>query len=295
MSIHFSGVIVPAVTPYKENGQIDFPGVEKVFRHFDQHDSIDALYITGATGEHSYMNLDERKQILDIVTNMNLAKPYIPNIATMQKKSTMELAEYAKKLGVNTLGVIIPNECNTFDDVYDFLSDMKKLDVDVFIYQTGGTKYPIPVNEMQRLMELGNIVGIKDSCAPKDMNRHIGYMTIAEGLLPVIIGVEMIFLPSLSMGAVGVIGGGCNVYPQLLKKVHECYRIGDIMTARHYQQLVNQYVEVIYAEGSGNESMKYFLNLQGVDIGWQSRKAGVMVSDRKKQMLKDLNKKLLEL
>ena len=102
----------------------------------------------------------------------------------------------------------------------------------------------------------------------------------------------MLYLCSAVMGGTGVIGGGCNVYPSLLKRIGTALSEGDIPEARRLQNLVNEYVDIIYLEGSGNESMRYYLSLEGVDVGCTSRKDGVAVSDRKKKILRDLHAKL---
>lgn len=288
----FRGVIVPAVTPYKDDRSVDYDGVRQIFEYFCGHPDIDGIFVTGATGEYDRLDIDERHRIFDIAAKLDTDTCIVPNTSTRLRKSTLELTEYAKEAGFDTVGIIIPQDCGSFDEVLPFFEDLAKFDISVFIYQTGNSPYPLPVPELGKLLSIGNIVGIKDSCSPGAMTRHIGYISAYGNRINVIQGVEMLHLCSAVMGAVGVIGGGCNVYPSLLKRVSASLEKGDIVEARRLQNLVNELVEVIYLEGSGCESMRYFLSLSGVDVGCTSRRDGVVVSEKKKQAVKDLYSRL---
>lgn len=101
-------------------------------------------------------------------------------------------------------------------------------------------------------------------------------------------GVEMLYLPSLSMGVHGVIGGGCNVYPQLFQQISQAYDAGENKKAALLQKKVNEYIELIYSEGTGIESMKYFLSLYDVKIQTLSRKTITPLSSYKKEMMRAL-------
>ena len=288
----FRGVIVPAVTPYLEDKRVDYAGVQRIFEYFGNLAEIDGIFVTGATGEYVLLDDSERRRIFDITAKLDSGKAIVPNTSTRLRMSTIELTEYARSIGFDTVGIIIPEDCRTFDSVQAFIEDLAKLEVSVFIYQTGNSPYPLSVEELGNLLSIGNVVGMKDSCSPKDMTRHLGYIRLYSDRINVIQGVEMLYLSSAVMGGVGVIGGGCNVYPSLLRRIGVALAAGNVEEARRLQDLVNEYVEIVYLEGSGNESMRYFLSLNGVDVGCTSRKDGVVVSDRKKGILRDLHAKL---
>jgi 4-hydroxy-tetrahydrodipicolinate synthase len=291
----FRGVIVPVVTPYREDKSVDYRGVEQIFDYFGRHPDVDGLFITGATGEYDRLDLDERHKIFDIAAKIDTDRFMVPNASTRRRDSTLELTKYVRDAGFGTVGIIIPEDCTTAEDVEAFFARLAKLEVSVFIYQTGNSPYPLTVDEFGKLLSFGNIVGIKDSCSPGAMTRHIGYISAYSDRINVIQGVEMLYLSSAVMGGVGVIGGGCNVYPSLLKRVEENLQCGDILEARRYQNLVNEFVEVIYLEGSGCESMRYYLFLEGLDLGCTSRRDDVVVSETKMQAMRDLHARLKEL
>ena len=294
MNNPIKGIVVPAVTPYRDDLTLDLEGAAAVFAYFDRNPHIDGLFITGATGEYDALTLDERKQIIDLAIDMNMATDWLPNTSSLDIELSLELTRYAVSRGVGTIGVIFPKACQTFAAVQRFLEDILSLGPQVFIYQTGNSPYPLAVSELAELVRLGSVVGIKDSCSPRDFYRHIQYVSQLGDQITVIQGVEMLYLPSLSMGVQGVIGGGCNVYPELLKQIQGAYGRGDNSQAARLQKQVNELIELLSLEGTANEAMKFYLSLCGVPIGTASRKSQKQLSAGKMEKIRALHQELSE-
>jgi 4-hydroxy-tetrahydrodipicolinate synthase len=294
MNNPFHGIVVPVITPYRDDLTLDIEGMAAVLQYFDQNPYLDGLFITGATGEYDVLTHEERKQIIDLAIELKLQKDWIPNTASLDYDQSLALTRYAVSRGIRTVGVIFPAACKSFADARDFIKQILALGPNVFIYQTGNTPYPLSVAEMSELVASGGVIGIKDSCSPKDFNRHISYITQLGDRITVIQGVEMLYLPSLSMGVRGVIGGGCNVYPQLFQQIRQAYENGENDRAARLQKQVNELIDLIYQEGSGNESIKYYLSLCGVPIRTASRKTKTPLSAGKMAKMKTLHYQLLE-
>ncbi|MCK9253099.1 MAG: dihydrodipicolinate synthase family protein [Clostridiales bacterium] len=292
MNNPFKGIVVPTVTPYRPDLSLDLDGVESVLAYFDQNPAVDGLFITGATGEYDQLSFDERCQIIDRALAMQLKKDWLPNTTSLDIEQSLRLTRYAISRGVSTVGVIFPRECQTFADVKRFLTQILDLGPTVFIYQTGNSPYPLSVSELGELIGLGRVAGIKDSCSGRDMVRHLRYITELGDRIAVIQGVEMLYLSSLVMGVSGVIGGGCNVYPELLQRIRQSFANNDLAAACRDQALVNDLVERLYEEGTGNEAMKYYLSLCGVCLGTASRKTRTPLSDGKKKRIQALYQQL---
>lgn len=282
------GIITPVVTPFHQDLTVDYKGFQNALSYFNENEYVDGLFIMGATGERHALSYDERKCLIDISMGIERKKHFILNTSSSQLETTLKLTGYAREKGAGTIGIVIPRECESFDDVYVCFKKLKELDVDVLIYQTGNSHYKLDVQDLEELLKLGNIVGIKDSCSSKDMYRHLRYIQNFGDSISIIQGVEMLYLSSLVMGGDGVIGGGCNVYPSLLQKVTDSFYKGNMLQARIYQYRVNELVETIYVEGSGNQSMKYFLKLSGVELDCYSRVEREPLTKRKEGITKKI-------
>lgn len=287
------GVIVPVVTPFHQDLSIDYKGFENMLSYFNDNIYVDGLFIMGATGEYDALSYEERMHLIDISMRMERKKNFILNTGSEQLETTLNLTKYAKQKGVDIVGVVIPQEYKSFGEVNKYFEKLNELDVAVFIYQTGGSQYKLEIDEFAELLKLGNIVGIKDSCSSKNMYRYLRYIQSFGEKISVIQGVEMLYLSSLVMGADGVVGGGCNVYPELLQKVTECFQKGEILQARRYQSRINELIEMVYMEQSGTQSMKYYLKLSGVELDCYSRKEKDLLTKNKEAIMKKMHAELV--
>ncbi len=293
------GIYVPMVTPFGSDNTLDEKGVYNIIRHFNNNPFVDGLFIMGATGEYVAMTHDERTAIIDIAKSFNANKKFIINVGTKEEESTYKLAEYAKASGVGTIGVVIPN-FETSSQVIDFFKNINGFKIETFIYQPGDSKYQLSVDELIEIADLEYISGIKDSCCTSNMLRHLSYLNALHDKMPIIVGAEGIYLSSLVMGASGVIGGGCNIDPFVLKQVQLCFENKDIAQAGEYQRLAFKYIEEFSSENTCNQSIKYHLNLLGVKCGINSRtEKNIMSAEHKKKIetltleLKVLEQKLI--
>lgn len=288
------GIFVPIVTPFFPNNSLDEEGIIHIINHFNENPSIDGLFIMGATGEYTAMSIDERKIIIDLVKSISQKKKFIINVGTKHEQSTYELAEYALKKGIDTIGVVIPN-FNNSKKVIDYFNNINDFEIDTFIYQPGDSKYQLSVDELIEIASLENIIGIKDSCCISNMLRHLKYLNKLRDEISIIAGAEGIYLSSLTMGAAGVIGGGCNIDPFVLKKVQLCYENNDNKQAAKYQRLSFMYIDEFSAENTCNQSIKYYLNLRGVECEINSRNETAVLSPNHKKKIENLTLELIEL
>jgi dihydrodipicolinate synthase/N-acetylneuraminate lyase len=288
------GIYVPAVTPFLGDDTLDEEGVYNIIAYFNGNPFIDGLFIMGATGEYVAMTHDERKAVINIANSIRPEKKFIINVGTKEEESTYELAEYAKASGVGTIGVVIP-DFEKSSQVLEFFKNINGFGMETFIYQPGDSKYQLSVDELVEISGLEYIAGIKDSCCTSNMLRHLAYLNALHNSLPIIAGAEGIYLSSLVMGASGVIGGGCNIDPLILKQVQLCFENGDIHQAAKYQRLAFKYIEEFSAENTCNQSIKYHLNLRGIKCSTNSRTEKNTLSAGHRKKIEGLTYELINL
>ena len=88
MSKRFQGLGVALITPFTPQGDIDFPGLERMVHHVA---SSKAHYLValGSTGEAMLMSSDEHRRVLDFIMEVNAGR--LPIVAgfdgqALQKK-----------------------------------------------------------------------------------------------------------------------------------------------------------------------------------------------------------------
>ena len=98
-SFSLHGVIVPLVTPFDEQNQVDHPGVRRVV-DFVIAKGVHAVMVAGTTGEGPLLSLAERKQVLEtVVAQTNGRVPVIAHTGCIDTGSTVELSKHAQQAG----------------------------------------------------------------------------------------------------------------------------------------------------------------------------------------------------
>ena len=64
----FKGVGVALVTPFMENGSVDYNGLQKLI-NFQIENGTDYLVVQGTTGESATLSANEKKAVLDYIAD----------------------------------------------------------------------------------------------------------------------------------------------------------------------------------------------------------------------------------
>ena len=76
MSANITGVVVPLITPFNNENQIDYSSLSRVIE-FLVTKGVNALMVGGTTGEGMLLRLEERKQLLDTVIRQVAGKALV--------------------------------------------------------------------------------------------------------------------------------------------------------------------------------------------------------------------------
>lgn len=231
------GPIVPMLTPFSENGCIDSETLRK-FTDWLIEQEVSALFPISGSGERVTLTKEEKKIVMEIVIEQaDKRVPVWPGTGGNNLKETIELSQYAERLGADAVVVVIPRDVEpTEDSIFNYYKELdENIDIPVYLYEPGGYEpYTITPRLFKRLSSLTHIAGIKDSSS--NMNKITRMVMETEGTkVQVIQGNEVLYLASLSLGITGVIGGGCNVYPSLFNQLLKSYEKGDIDASRNLQ------------------------------------------------------------
>ena len=102
------GSIAAIITPFLENGEVDFLGFRNlVLWHIEE--KTDALVICGTTGEGSTLCHQEQTELLSIAVREAKGRiPIIMGTGTNDTRSSIEKTVAAKETGADGCLVIVP-------------------------------------------------------------------------------------------------------------------------------------------------------------------------------------------
>src|SRR5690606_38927739 len=128
---------------------------------------VHGLYPNGSTGEFTRFTVEERRRVIEIMTDQAAGRvPILAGAAEANIKETLSACEYYHSLGVRAVAIVSPFYYRLSpSSVYEYFKEIgKHSPVDVTLYNIPMFASPIDVPTVQRLSEeCERIVAIKDS------------------------------------------------------------------------------------------------------------------------------------
>ena len=227
----FHGTGVALVTPFHADGSIDYPGLKKVLDHTAQ--GVDYYVVQGTTGEGSTITAADKAAILQFVKDNNPKKlPIVFGIGGNDTAVIVNRFASYDLTGVDAVLSVAPYYNKPTDEGFyrHFVAVADASPVPIILYNVPGrTAQNMSAEVILRLAEHPNIIGIKEASGDVVQSMEIARRAPEDFLL--ISGDDMLTVPLISVGAVGVISVLANLIPTTFKTmVHSALR-GDFKAA----------------------------------------------------------------
>lgn len=233
---NLTGSIVALVTPFKDNGDVDFAALDRLV---DLHleNETDGILVLGTTGESSTMTDAEDVAVAQHVVNrVNGAIPIIGGAGSNATHESLSKAKSLEMIGCDALLLITPyyNKSNEEGIYRHFTTVLDATEIPSILYNIPGrTGCSISEANVIRLAEHPNVMGIKEASG------SISYATsVARHLSPnfrMYSGNDDMIVPILSLGGSGVISVWANVQPKLCHDLVKSYLDGDYQSSLRMQ------------------------------------------------------------
>lgn len=226
------GVIHCPVTPFFDDGRVDFSTFEKVVNFHIEHDASSvcvALHIA----ESLNLTMQEHKESIEIAVRVaNGRAPVIANVSLPGTDQVIELARHAEKVGADAVMSITPYywPCTEEAQFEHFVALGSAIGIPLIgynspLYQNGTSLSP---RLLVRLIErLDNFIGLKD--ASTSFEYFIEARRATQAVRPhfgIFTGVEYI-IPSMVLGGgVGAMSIAAGVAPNLVRDLYSACREG---------------------------------------------------------------------
>ena len=282
-----NGVMPAMITSFNKDESINKEGLRNIINH-SINEKVNGLYVTGSTGETFLMSPEEKKKVIDIIVEeVNGRVPVIAHIGSIGTKITTDLAEYARKAGVDGLSALPPFYYNfTNEEIFNYYSDIaKSSDLPIIIYNIERANL-MDIDTLKKLAAIENIKGVKYTAAT-----HFNFEVIKKEIgnyFKIYNGMDQMAISGLISGADGLIGSFYNLMPEIFVQIFENIKNGNIAEAKKLQIKAN--VIILYAvKKSGYSFIKMALNWMGIDSGYVRKPFTSFVDkDIEKEIKKDL-------
>ena len=264
----FEGAGVALITPFKENGEVNFEKLEELVEE-QIAGGTDAIIACGTTGESSTMTHEEDDEVIRFICKkVNHRIPVIAGTGSNCTREAVSKSIAAEKAGADGLLVVTPyyNKATQKGLIQHFTTIANAVSIPVILYhipgRTGVTMKPETIVTLCR--EVPNIVGVKE--ASGDFSAIAEIMHLSGGEIDVYSGNDDQIVPLLAMGGKGVISVLSNVAPRQTHEICASFFRGDVETSRRMQLEALPLINALFCEGNPIP-VKAAMNLMGKEVG----------------------------
>jgi len=261
-----AGVIPAQVTTFDADGALDIARMRAVTRFLIER-GVDGLYLTGSTGEGFMMNADERKAVVEAVTEEAAGRlPVIVHIGAISTYSSIELARHAADCGVDALSSVPPIYWGfSPDQIVGYYADITaSTDLPMIAYNVPLAGV-LGFDMIARLAEVDGIEGVKYTATTHGEIQRIKHEIGLE--FRVYSGADEMAMSGLAFGADGLIGSFYNIVPEVFRALYDAMQQGRLEQARSLQDVANRVIFFTLQHHSIS-ALKRILAWQGADAGY---------------------------
>ncbi|HDL18329.1 MAG TPA: dihydrodipicolinate synthase family protein [Bacteroidetes bacterium] len=211
------GIVVPVITPFKEDESIDELALEKIVQRL-LNNHVHGIFINSTTGEGVCLSDDEKKRVLEIVVNSVQSKiPVYASVSDVGSKRAIHNLQEVEAMGADIAVAHPPYYYlpNSQEEIYFYFRDLAAVSsIPMMLYNIPSTtKAPISLDTVKRLLELDTIIGIKDSSVDFVFLQNLIELKKIRPDFKVLIGKSNLWTAGILSGADGGLDGISNLIP----------------------------------------------------------------------------------
>jgi 4-hydroxy-tetrahydrodipicolinate synthase len=236
--LRLRGALTALVTPFDAGGGVDRSALERLVR-WQIARGIHGLVPCGTTGEAATLTDDEQRQVIETVARVAEGRvPVVAGCGSNDTRRTVEAARRATAAGADALLVVSPyyNKPNRSGMLAHFRAVAEATALPVVVYNVPGrTGQNLGAELTLELAGVPGIVGVKE--ASGDLQQIAAILAGRPERFAVLSGDDALTLPTVALGAEGVISVVSNEAPAEMAALVEAALVGDLPGARalHYR------------------------------------------------------------
>ncbi|MCI8454676.1 MAG: 4-hydroxy-tetrahydrodipicolinate synthase [Lachnospiraceae bacterium] len=287
----FEGAGVALVTPFKENGEVNYEKLEElVEEQIANH--TDCIVATGTTGESATMTEAEHVNVIRFICGVADGRiPVIAGTGSNCTRTAVELSVEAEGAGADGVLLVSPyyNKATQEGLKAHFTKIAEAIRIPCILYnvpsRTGVNIEPQTIVELCKKVE--NIVGVKE--ASGNFSAAATILNLSGGYVDVYSGNDDQIVPMLALGGKGVISVLSNIAPQQTHDICEKFFKGDLAGSRRIQLKAMPLIDALFSEVNPIP-VKAAMNLMGKAVGDPRLPLTVMEPAHQERLKKEMEK-----
>lgn len=246
------GVGVALVTPFTENGAVDYSALTHLVEHVIAG-GVDYLVVLGTTAETPTLSLEERKAVIRCVKEVNGGR--LPIVLGAGGNCTADVVSYLRTGdfdGIDAVLSVTPyyNKPSQEGIYQHYKAIAEAAPCSVVLYnvpgRTGVNMQPSTVLRLAR--DFSNIIAVKEASGSLSQAAYV--LKDCPAGFSVISGDDNLTLPMVALGGAGVISVAANVFPEKFCKMVHLALEGRFAEAAPLHLSMMETVDALFAEGN---------------------------------------------
>jgi 4-hydroxy-tetrahydrodipicolinate synthase len=263
----FKGSAVAIITPFKNDGSVDFEKLEELIEWHIQS-GTQAIVVCGTSGESATMTVQEDKDTIKFtVDKVNKRIPVIAGTGSNCTSHAVYMSQWAESIGADGLLVITPYYNKTTQkgliEHFKAVNDVVKTPI-VLYNVPSRTGMNLTPETLLKLCDLENISAIKE--ASGDISQITYMKSLCRDRIDIYSGNDDQTVSILAVGGIGVISVAANIVPSDMQKMCELFFKGDTEGALKLQLDLFSLIKALFIE-TNPIPIKTALNILGKNVG----------------------------
>lgn len=265
--MNFGHVLTAMVTPFDQNGEVDFEAAEALVNYLIANGS-DGLVVAGTTGESPTLTTDEKLELLKcVIETADGRVPIIAGTGSNNTRASIDLSKQAEQMGADGIMLVTPyyNKPSQEGLFQHFKTIADTVSLPVMLYNVPGRSVvKMSVETIVRLSQVNNVVSIKDASGDLDSMAEIISQTTNDFTL--YSGDDGLALPVLSIGGSGVISVSSHIIGSEIQQMVQNFKNGNVQDAAAIHRTLLPVMNALFAQPSPSP-VKEALNMKGISVG----------------------------
>ncbi|SFA96148.1 4-hydroxy-tetrahydrodipicolinate synthase [Lentibacillus halodurans] len=285
--MNFGQVLTAMVTPFDQNGHIDFHATRTLVNYLIANGS-DGLVIAGTTGESPTLTNTEKLDLFRFVAQVADGRvSVIAGTGSNNTRASIELTTQAEQTGVDAIMLTTPyyNKPSQEGLYQHYKAVAQATFLPVMLYNIPGrSAVGIAPETITRLAEIDNIVSVKE--ASGNLNTMTEIISKTPNDFTLYSGDDNLTLPVMAIGGNGIISVSSHIIGNDMQQMIQSFQNGDVNHAAAIHQEILPVMKAMFEQPSPSP-VKAALNMMGIYVG-DVRLPMIPLSGDEKQQLQQM-------
>jgi len=281
----FGRILTAMVTPFTENGDVDYELAIKLSNYLFENGS-DGIVLCGTTGESPTLSWAEQHNLFIAVKgSLDSSCKVIVGTGSNCTSEAVEATKKAYASGADGALVVVPYYNKPPQEgLYKHFSSIANSakDLPLMLYNIPGrTGCNLLPDTVKKLMDFSNILSIK--AASGRIEEVTELRAICGSQLSVYSGDDSLLLPMLSVGAVGVVSVASHLVGLQLKEMIHSFQSGKVSNALAIHEKLQPLFKALFMT-TNPIPIKAALELSGWGVGNPRSPLSPLTNDMRKKL-----------